>query len=595
MPSSNLTNAFLGSEASLACSSNDAIALVFISKSFLIESISDTAAAVGTKGVLLFDSFKNTRPLPGSVNTCLVLLSTYKSKAKALKEAVAVNVAATASFSALALDLYVDSKTKQVFTEPGKGRVFLNESNSKTPFVPTAAPVSDIESIKKDLEMKTNAIAALEEHAKEASDPKHAFVKLDDGIHFATKDGNFKAAINGRMQIDSQSNVNQSPNSAAGTAQPNTLSDGMGIRRARIGVDGTFFKNTIYKFEYDFTKAGAGGITDAYVGYNFSKESVVKIGAFKEPFSLEEATSNRYTTFIQRNMMVDAFVDNLNTYKLGIGTWYGTDRWFAATALQTEAPGVSKSTTSMGATGDTVDRKGGVGDTTWVVNARVGGTPWFASKTKLLHVGASGTYMQLNNNYSNDGTYKNGGLTYSAGIGGNVDRTTILTTGDLTSGKRDVTGSKQAENVTRFGAESALVYGPFSAQTEYLRNDISGRGYDDVSFDGYYGYATYFLTGESRSYKAKTGNWDRIKPSRNFDMKGGIGAWELATGYDYINLDSGIVKGGRASTAKVGINWYPNSHTRVMANYVKALDIKSTGVYNNADFDIIETRVQLDW
>jgi phosphate-selective porin OprO/OprP len=249
----------------------------------------------------------------------------------------------------------------------------------------------------------------------------------------------------------------------------------------------------------------------------------------------------------------------------------------------------------MGATGDTVDRKGGVGDTTWVVNARVGGTPWFASKTKLLHVGASGTYMQLNNNYSNDGTYKNGGLTYSAGIGGNVDRTTILTTGDLTSGKRDVTGSKQAENVTRFGAESALVYGPFSAQTEYLRNDISGRGYDDVSFDGYYGYATYFLTGESRSYKAKTGNWDRIKPSRNFDMKGGIGAWELATGYDYINLDSGIVKGGRASTAKVGINWYPNSHTRVMANYVKALDIKSTGVYNNADFDIIETRVQLDW
>jgi phosphate-selective porin OprO/OprP len=95
-------------------------------------------------------------------------------------------------------------------------------------------------------------------------------------------------------------------------------------------------------------------------------------------------------------------------------------------------------------------------------------------------------------------------------------------------------------------------------------------------------------------------------------MKGGWGAWELATGYDSINLNSGAIKGGRASTAKFGVNWYPNSHVRVMANYVHALDINTQGVnnistagvqtanttaqaFNNADLDVIETRVQLDW
>ena len=541
--------------------------------------------------------------------------------------AIAATLTATASFSALAMDLYVDSKTKQVFTEPGKGRVLLNDAaNAKsghTPFVPApyVAPTAaaDLEAIKKDLELKTNAIAALEEHAKEASDPKHAHVKLDDGIHFATKDGNFTAGINGRLQIDSQSNVNQTANTAAGSGTPTTLSDGMAIRRGRLGVEGAFFKNTIYKFEYDFARAGAGnsttsGITDAYVGYNFSKESVVKIGAFKEPFSMEEATSNRYTTFIQRNMAVDAFVDGLNTYKLGIGTWYGTDRWFAATSLQTEAPGASKGTGSVTG-GDTSNRSGGTGDTAWEVNGRVGGTPWFESKTKFLHVGTSGSYMQMNNNYANDGTYKNGGISFGNGIGNNVDRTNILSTGALTSGSKDKVGSHQADHVTRFGAESAVVYGPFSAQTEYLRVDVSGRGYNEEALDGYYGYATYFLTGESRSYKTKSGNWDRIKPKRNFDMKGGLGAWELATGYDYMNLSSGVIQGGRASTAKIGLNWYPNSHTRFMLNYVKALDINTAGAttastaangttsygassvrnYNNADFDIIETRVQLDW
>ena len=551
---------------------------------------------------------------------------------------MAATLSATASFSALAMDLYVDSKTKQVFTEPGKGRVLLTDSanvkSGHTPFVPTpyVAPVaaSDIDTIKKDLELKTNAIAALEEHAKEESDPKHAHVKLDDGIHFATKDGNFTAGINGRLQVDSQVNANQSISSplangganfgsyASATGVPITLSDGMALRRARLGVEGTFFKNTIYKFEYDFTRAGTGnstssGVTDAYIGYNLSKESVIKIGAFKEPFSLEEATSNRYLTFIQRNMAVDTFVDNLNTYKLGIGGAYATDRWMAATSLQTEAVGVSKSTNSA-VGGDTSNRNGGTGDTSWEVNGRVAGTPWNESKTKFLHVGAGGSYMQLNNNYKADGSYNNGSIAFANGIGNNVDRTSILNTGTLTSGSKNTVGAHVADHMTRFGAESAVVYGPFSAQTEYLRTDVSGRGYNDEALDGYYGYMTYFLTGESRNYKAKTASWDRIKPNRNFDMKGGLGAWEIATGYDYLNLNSGIIQGGRASTAKVGLNWYPNSHTRFMLNYIKALDINTAGAmsssstsgksvytasavsgYNNADFDIIETRVQLDW
>jgi len=538
--------------------------------------------------------------------------------------AMAATLTATASFSALAMDLYVDSKTKQVFTEPGKGRVLLTDSanvkSGHTPFVPAPyvapAAAADIDAIKKDLELKTNAIASLEEHAKEASDPKLAHVKLDDGIHFATKDGNFTAGINGRLQVDSQSNVNQALNNGGylpgvGT-MPATLSDGMAIRRARLGVEGTFFKNTFYKFEYDFARAGAGnsttsGITDAYIAYNFTKESLVKVGAFKEPFSLEEATSNRYTTFIQRNMAVDTFVDDLNTYKIGIGANYATDRWMAATSLQTEAAGVSKNSTSA-VGGDTSNRNGGAGDTAWEVNGRVAGTPWNVSKTKFLHVGAGGTYMQLNNNYKSDGSFSNGGINFAHGIANNVDRTNIMNTGGLTVGNKGVVGSRQADHLTRFGAETAVVYGPFSAQTEYLRTDVSGRGYNDEALDGYYGYATYFLTGESRNYKAKTASWDRIKPNRNFDMKGGIGAWELAAGYDYLNLNSGIIQGGRASTAKFGINWYLNSHTRFMANYIKALDINTAGAanvlgvanttqraYNNADFDIIETRVQLDW
>ena len=483
--------------------------------------------------------------------------------------------------------------------------------------------------MKQDLELKSNEIKALQEHAAEATKPDAVVVKLDDGIHFATRDGNFTAGINGRMQVDSQSNVNQALgsqylNTAAAGATPNQsgvpseLNDGATLRRARLGIEGTFFKNTDYKFEYDFTRGNglnAGGITDAFVRYNVSKPFSVKVGAFKEPFSLEEATSNRYTTFIERNMAVNTFVDNLNTYKVGIGANYSAERWLVASSMQTEGVGGYNAYGNNSLTGSTgsaintnggVNRNGGGGDTSWEVNTRIGGTPWMESKTKFLHVGTSGSYININNNYLGTGGYSNGGVIFANGIGNNVDRTSILNTGNLTSTSAATTNKStglQANHLTRFGAESALVYGPFSAQTEYLQVDVSGRGYNNnESMNGYYGYMTYFLTGESRNYKAKTGSWDRIKPNRNFDMKGGLGAWELATGYDYMNLNDNAIKGGRASTAKFGINWYPNSHVRVMANYIHALDISTANAatptgraFNKADLDMIETRVQLDW
>ncbi|HEY8037168.1 MAG TPA: porin [Methylobacter sp.] len=532
-------------------------------------------------------------------------------KISKLTLAIATVLGAGATPGAFAMDLYVDTKTKQIYAEPGPHRQLMGNfekiesAPAKVADKEEKLDKAEIKAIREDLALKDNAIKALEEHAKEATAPGAAHVKLDDGIHFATNDGNFTAGINGRLQVDSQTNVNNTVPGFSGTpALPNTLNDGMSLRRARLGIEGTFFKDTDYKFEYDFTRGNgttAAGVTDAFIRYNFSKPFSIKFGAFKEPFSLEEATSNRYITFIQRNQAVDTFVDDLNTYKMGIGANYSAERWQAGTSLQTEPVGANGASNSATGTNGNANRNNGAGSTNWEVNGRVSGLPWMESKTKFLHVGTSGSYISVNNNYNSAGTFNNGGISFAHGLNNNVDRTSILNTGNLTSGNSR-TGN-QVDHFTRFGAESALVYGPFSVQGEYIATNISGRGYNNgETLDGYYGYMTYFLTGESRAYKSKTGAWDRLKPSRNFDMKGGWGAWEVAAGYDAINLNSGAIKGGRASTAKFGVNWYPNSHVRVMANYIHALDINTSGVadararaFNNVDLDIIETRVQLDW
>lgn len=451
--------------------------------------------------------------------------------------------------------------------------------------------------------------------AKDAGEVGNAHVKLGDkGLEIASDDGNFKMNVGGRLQVDSQINWNHTDDLGDNTganSTTNELSTASNIRRARLHAEGTFFKDYDYKFEYDFSRGNgtvAAGITDAYVAWTAVKPFKLTIGQFKEPFSLEEATSNRFISFIERSMAVNTFSDNPNSYMVGLGGAYNTDTWTLQGAIQTEPVGAGNANnTSLNANGNN-NRNNGSGNTGWGVTGRATWLPWFNSPTEFLHVGMSGSYRMPNNNFDAEGDFSNGGMRFTSALNTNVDRTSVLDTGQLTAGKKGAATSFEVDHFVRMGAESALVYGPFSLQGEYLRTTVSGRGYDDETLEGFYGYGSYFLTGESRAYKSKTGAWDRLKPNRNFDMAGGWGAWELLAGYDYLNLNDRAINGGQAQTAKVGVNWYPNSHVRLMANFIHVLNVETSltadnvndpssrqQAFNDANPDVLEFRAQVDW
>lgn len=548
-------------------------------------------------------------------------------------------IGAGSAAEALALDLYVDSKTQQIFAEPGHGRTklgaFQRVEDAATANSETESQKSEIAKIKEDLALKTNELKAIDEHLK---DPAEGKIHIDEkGVKFESKDGNFEMAINGRMQVDAQANVSGKDSAAinSGTRTTNQPADGTELRRARLGVEGSFFKEFEYKLEYDFSRGNgtvAAGITDAYINWKGYDPLGIKVGSFKEPFSLEEATSNRWLTFIERNMAVNSFSDNPNAYKTGLGLTYAQPRWTAAGAIMTEPVGggwaynssvnggLNTGAASSGSSNinGNQNRSNGSGDTGWELTARVTTLPWFEDKTKFLHLGASGSERQVNNNYGADGKLASGGMTFNATLDGNVDRTSILNTGSLTNLGTADNKARRVDRITRFGGEGAVVYGPFSGQAEYIQTDVSGLGYTNESLNGYYGYVSYFLTGESRAYKAKTGAWDRLKPNKNFTSHGGWGAWEIAMGYDYLNLNSGVIRGGSASTGKFGINWYPNSHIKLMANLIHYLNVDTATInvmnadgtkaksqlgdstirskaFDGSNFDIVELRAQVDF
>ncbi len=89
------------------------------------------------------------------------------------------------------------------------------------------------------------------------------------------------------------------------------------------------------------------------------------------------------------------------------------------------------------------------------------------------------------------------------------------------------------------------------------------------SFTGYYGYAAYMLTGETRPFKG--GNFDRIRPFHELG-NGGLGAFEVALRYDHINLTDTPVParaGNEASSVTAGLNWYFNPYAKLMFNWVR--------------------------
>ncbi len=481
--------------------------------------------------------------------------------------AVATTLGASASFSAFAaMDLYVDTKTKQIYAEPGRGRVLMGsfervEDKPAVASAPAAAPApAEVTAMKQDLELKTNEIKALQEHMEEQEKTE---VKLGDkGLEIATKDGNFKMAMGGRIQLDAQVNDNGSniPEAAK-------LNDGIGVRRGRWHMEGTVYKDFDFKFEYDFVRgngSNAAGITDAFIEYNGLKPVGLTFGQFKEPFSLESVTSNRFITFAERSLPNNAFIEFANPYELGISAQTYGERYTGRLALQAEPIGNGgyNNNTSTNSNGN-ANRNGVSGNPSYGVTGRATFLPIFKSKTQLLHVGGAASYRSVNN--ASNGTQA---MTFASQANANVDRQNWANTGSLT----DLLGTpnrRVLDNFYRVGGELMGIYGPASFQAEYMHTQLNGQNYSSNDhFDGYYAYVTYFLTGESRNYDTKNGKMNRQKPAKNFSLKnGGWGAWEVAARFDSLNMNTQHVSGGNLQNGTLALNWYLNPHVRFMANY----------------------------
>jgi phosphate-selective porin OprO and OprP len=402
-------------------------------------------------------------------------------------------------------------------------------------------------------------------------EPLDLKVKWKGAPELSSGDGKFKFKVRGRLMVD-YNGIDQDER-ITGEDDVSAVE----LRRARIGVEGVIFYDWKYKFEVDFA-GDATEIKDAYIAYaNWGPESwelsEIRAGNQYVYNSLEQTTSSRFITFMERAAFTEAFfVDR----QIGGAVLAGSKHWsiqggfYGAPAGEQETFFDDEQAASIRATIAPIN-----------------------NETAVLHFG--GSYRQRN-----AGTLRDTAV---------ADLFEYRARGaDLHLADRFVDTPNIGENDEMFVLEGALVWKSLSVQGEYaqLESDIPvSIANVSPTYNGWYVDASWYITGEMRNYKAEEGIFDRTKVKNPvYGGSGGWGAWQIAGRYDVIDLSDkaaainnfGVVscsECGEQKTWLIALNWLLTDYAAIKLNVTQS-EI-SGGVNNGAEITGVGVRTQIDW
>lgn len=393
-------------------------------------------------------------------------------------------------------------------------------------------------------------------------------------LSFSTSDGNFTAKIGGRIYMDYRHIFDREDTGVAGA-------DSFWLDTARFQLDGTFFKDFLYRVEGE-AKSGENAAStapfrtkDVYIGWNLGEILTLKGGQMKVPFSAEETCSSRFIDFAERSiinrwmpahnqgfLLNGAFADKIFEWTLGVMN----------TAVSRDGGKGSQ---------DTSDEKDLVGRL-FVSPFRNG-----SGVLKNMRLGFDFTIGDVDNFPQADIT--------SGDLGGTI-MTDFAVTTTLDGMRRRMLGNL------------AWAYGPFSVRAEYgvITQELQdGLPESEYEVTLWLAQATWLITGEDKAID------NRIKPKNNFaPLSGGWGAFELAVRAASYEVGDEVQTPGVALVAAtgnlktqettIGLNWWWAPNVVWRFNYEMLSfdeDIANIKTGNEADDkqDIFIVRWQIDF
>lgn len=419
-----------------------------------------------------------------------------------------------------------------------------------------AAPAAaqDTDAVAAELRAMREKIESLEAKVKELEATKAAAVPNWKGApEFADEEKGWSFKPFGRLQYDFGDVGSPDGVSNTGLGFSNEL------RRGRVGVEGSIPGGFGYKVEVDFADNEVE-LTDAFLSYKPVKDVGLVIGQHNNFQSMEELTSSRFISFMERAAFTDAF---------------NFERRVGLSATYTAGPLVAQG----GVFTDNITDLADIGDDNNALS--VDGRLVYAPKVgkTQLHLGASAHHRD------------NGDVAELAET--RYRQRPFIHTTDV---RFLATPARSVEEENHYGLEAALIRGPFHAAGEahwLTADDDEGAS---PTYFGSYAEIGYFLTGETRGYKG--GKFDRTKVRKPVGA-GGAGAFQVNLRYDYLDLNDEDIVGGKQSGYEASLIWIPQDYVRFLINYARIsyddAAIAAAGGDRDYSIDVIGARAQIDF
>ena len=391
---------------------------------------------------------------------------------------------------------------------------------------------------------------------------------------------NVTLKINGRIHADYWTfpHADDGAGVLEGTpAMPVDPQDRFGFRRVRLSFRGKIGDNMIYRFDPEINNPDDWEWRDVFIGFtNLPGNHELLVGNQKRPYGLDHLNSSNDNIFLERPMIVD-FV-NEDARRLGVCVYGVSDdlRWnwrygvYNGNKVQDSDAFYVSDHYQLEAAGRLA--------TTWWYDETSGGRGYG-------HLAINGTVAHP------DGDSP----------GNTAD---FFVRPEARSSRRwiDTDPIFGAEWYEVFGVEQVFNVGPFQATGEIYNTFVQREGGSDLHFWGAYGYVSYMLTGEHMEWKRDSGTLGKVTPFENFFLVdrccggtgGGLGAWQVAARYSYLDSTDKDISGGVGHSATLGLVWYFNPNAKLQFNWVHgwitdSADLTAAAL-PEAEYDILGMR-----
>lgn len=320
----------------------------------------------------------------------------------------------------------------------------------------------------------------------------------------------------------------------------NPISNGVGIRRARLGINTEFNEKWYGEIQVDVANSQLK-LKDAYLQFSPNQRWRLLAGNFKEGFSIESVTSSRNLTFAERANVISAFAPSRH---MGMALHYHKSLVLAMAGIHFQDVGGIKEFTASNYNRELGNDEG------ISLTGRAVVMPVFNQQNSGLHFGLAGSYRTPKTD---------------AGIAGSKRYSSRSLSAINPKKYMDTDTISQVDYVMLSGIELAAYHRNLRVQSEFIFSNVyREHALPTEQMSGWYVFGSILLFGGTNKYKPEQGCFSQPVQGKKW------GDIELAWRYDYLSLNSkgnGIIRGGESKGYTLGINYYVNNNVRIMLNY----------------------------